>query len=84
VLRGGCVLVLLPHHSLGEKIDERIGLGVHVIPIEQHLGVVQHLAQAPEQRLGVAGQRLVGAQRVQVPVGSRARVTDNLKGTGGG
>ena len=45
------VLILPAHHPLGEEIDERVGLGVDVVPVEHHLGVVEHLAQAPDQRV---------------------------------
>ena len=45
------VVVLAPHHPLGEKVDERIGLGVDVVAVEHHLGVVEHLAQTPDERL---------------------------------
>ena len=64
--RSMLVLVLAADHPLGEEVDERVGLGVDVVPVEQHLGVLEHLAQAPDQRLGVGGERLVGAQRVEV------------------
>ena len=48
------VLILPPHHALGEEIDEGVGLGVHVVAVEHDLGVVEHLAQAPHQRLVLA------------------------------
>ena len=67
------ILELLPHHPLGEEVDEGVGLRVNVVPVEQHLGVVEHLAEPPHQRLGGGGEGLVGAERVEVdavgPVG---------------
>jgi hypothetical protein len=31
-------------HALLDEVDERVGLGVDVVLVEQHLGVLQHLA----------------------------------------
>ena len=59
------VLEILVHHAFTDEIDERIGLCVHVVLVEQHLGVLQHLAQAPGERTHVMRQRLVGTQRVE-------------------
>ena len=47
--------VLAADHPLRQEIDEGVRLGVHVVPVEHHLGVLEHLAQAPDQRLGVRG-----------------------------
>ena len=45
------VLILPPDDALGEEVDEGVGLGVHVVAVEHHLGVVQHLAEAPDERV---------------------------------
>jgi hypothetical protein len=58
--------VLPSYHSLGQKIDKRIRLRVYVVPVEHDLGIVQHLSQAPDQRLGICRQGLVGPQAVQI------------------
>ncbi len=55
-----------PDHPIGQKIDERIGLRVQVVAVEHHLGVLEHLAQPPGQRLRVGGQVGMGAQGVEV------------------
>ena len=51
--------------ALANEVDQRIGLRVDVVLVEQHLGVLQHLAQSPRERRHVVQQRLVRAQRVE-------------------
>ena len=48
-----------------DEVDQRVGLGVDVVLVEQHLGVLEHLAQPPRERRDVVEQRLVAAQRVE-------------------
>ena len=48
-----------------DEVDQRVGLRVDVVLVEQHLGVLQHLAQSPRERRDVVEQRLVRAQRVE-------------------
>ena len=33
-----------------DEVDQRVGLRVDVVLVEQHLGVLQHLAQPPRER----------------------------------
>ena len=69
------IFELLVHDPVGQEVDEGVGLGVDVVPVEQHLGVVEHLAQPPHQRLDVADQIGMGPQRVQVhAVGLEGRI----------
>src|SRR3989454_5590455 len=49
-------LEFLVHHAVGQEIDERVGLGIDVIAVEEHLRVVEHLAQPPHERLHVSHQ----------------------------
>src|SRR2546427_7394505 len=42
------VLEFLVHHAVGQEIDERVGLGIDVIAVEEHLRVVEHLARSEE------------------------------------
>ena len=60
------VVELAANHPFRQEVDERVGLGVHVVPIEHDLGVVEHLPQPPDQRLVLRGELLVGSERVQV------------------
>jgi hypothetical protein len=62
----GLIQVFTPDHSLSKKIDEGVGLGIDVVPIEDHLGIVQHFTEPPDQGLGIGSQRLVSAQRVEI------------------
>ena len=56
---------LLVEDVLLDEVDQRVGLRVDVVLVEQHLGVLEHLAQSPCERRHVVEQRLVRAQRVQ-------------------
>jgi hypothetical protein len=49
----GFIQVFAANYPLGKEIDEGVGLGIDVIPVENHLRVVEHLAQPPNQGLGV-------------------------------
>ncbi len=60
------VLVVAAHDPLGQKVDERVGLRVHVVAVEHDLGIVEDLAQTPYERMGVRGERLVGPERVEI------------------
>src|SRR5207247_5366983 len=60
------VVELLVHNAIGEEIDEGVGLRIDVVAVEQDLGVVEYLAQTPDERLHGAHQVRVRAQRVQV------------------
>ena len=51
--------------ALADEVDQRIGLRVDVVLVEQHLGVLQHFAQSPRERRHVVQQRLVRSQRVE-------------------
>ena len=53
-------------HPVGEEIDEGVRLGVDVVAVEQHLGEIEHLGEAPDERLDVAHQIRVSAQGVEV------------------
>ena len=55
----------LVEHVLLDEIDQRIRLGIDVVLVEQHLGVLEHFAQTPRERGDVAEQCFVAAQRVQ-------------------
>ena len=58
--------VFVTHHPLREEVDERVGLRVDVVAIEQHFGVVQHFPQAPHQRFRIVSQVRMGTQGVEV------------------
>ena len=59
-----------------------VGLRVDVVAIEHDFCVVEHLAQAPDERLGALRQRLVRAQRVEVHAVRLERgVVVNVAGT---
>ncbi len=60
------VPILAPDDPLGEEIDERVGLGIHVVTIEHDLRVVEHLPQPPYQGVRVPSQGLVPAEGVEV------------------
>ena len=72
------------HHTLANEIDERIGLGVDVVLVEQDLRVLEHLAQPPRQRVHVVRQCLVRPERGQrvAARGVRGKVFDVLEGLG--
>ena len=53
-------------HPVGEEIDEGVRLGVDVVAVEQHFREVQHLGETPDERLHVADEVGVRAQRVEV------------------
>ena len=48
-----------------DEVDQRVGLRVDVVLVEQHLGVLQHFAQSPRERRHVVQQRLVRPERVE-------------------
>ncbi len=48
-----------------DEIDQRVGLCVDIVTVEQYLGILQHLTQAPSKRRDIVRKRLVGSQRIQ-------------------
>ena len=67
------LLEILADHALPDEVDERVGLRVDVVFIQQHFGELQHLAQPPRERRHTVGERRVRAQRVQREAASRER-----------
>ena len=55
----------LVEYVLLDEIDQRIGLRVDVVLVQQHLRVLQHLAETPGEGGHVVEQCLVAAQRVE-------------------
>ena len=53
------IVEIAPHHALGQEVDERVGLGVDVVPVQQHLGELQHFGRAPTR----AARRCAPARR---------------------
>ena len=67
------VLILAAHDAIREEIDEGVGLGVDVVAVEHHLGVVEDLPQSPDERMGVGGERLVGPEGIEIDAVSLER-----------
>ena len=67
MFRGQVLVVgeILVDHALLDELDQRAGLGVDIVLAEQHVGVLQDLAQAPRERPDIAVEGFIRAQRVQ-------------------
>src|SRR6266540_848462 len=52
-------------HPLLDEVDQRVGLGVDVVAVEQNFGVLQNFAETPCQRSDVIEECLVGAKRIE-------------------
>ena len=60
-VRGGeeRIAEVLVHHALSNEVDEGVRLGVEVIAIQQHLGVLEHFPQPPCERPHVTLEHLI-------------------------
>ena len=74
----------LLHHPINEKIDERRGFRIEVVPVQEHFVVIQHLTQAPHKRLYRSDEVGVRTQRIDIDaIGlERREVMDVVKRRG--